>query len=528
MGVLVTRAFLDEVVNGVAFTGNPRNSQDRRYVITAQVGEESVVSPQPGVSVERDLLEVVNGEVVGIFRDRSSSLVGPGERVLSDNQLRELGAFMWHADRDLPVELEGHAREEILLDFEFKIEPDGALAVKQVRPFLLSSTAPEAPTFELEIPPGTTVCGVFSRERTGREPREEYEKKSTVRFVEGTLELPAGSSPFSANLFEEVRFGARQELAVPEGPGLFRVITIPAAGSQTTYRFNYEQRFTLPGGESFQITLFGLDFKGRRKVAIEKTLVLDEELLTFGLSMEGALPGEPVVSYSSCSYDLLPLWEVEAEIEGGSFLRLQERFLPSENDVSTGPASVVRGEVVLEGARRTVTDYWRLVYAARRHNRNVRYWVVLDPPLEIPSVSNPIHVVELTAAEPIDGTEAKVSYLGEDFEVLAELRLVSARKERVEEPPEAEFRRGDVNADGTIDVTDAIGLLEYFFLGAHAPECSKAADADDNGRLNLGDAVSILLHLFGGAASLPEPFGDCGGDPSPDDLPCESFGGCEL
>ena len=44
---------------------------------------------------------------------------------------------------------------------------------------------------ELEIPPGTMVSGVFSKERVGREPREEYEAKSTVRFVPGTLGLPA-------------------------------------------------------------------------------------------------------------------------------------------------------------------------------------------------------------------------------------------------------------------------------------------------------------------------------------------------
>ena len=58
MGIAVTRAFLDEVANGVAFTGSPRDVDDKRYVITAQVGEGSVVSPPAGTTVERTLLEV--------------------------------------------------------------------------------------------------------------------------------------------------------------------------------------------------------------------------------------------------------------------------------------------------------------------------------------------------------------------------------------------------------------------------------------------------------------------------------------
>ena len=70
MGILVNRAFLDETANGVAFTGNPQNSRDRRYVITVQRGEESVVSPEPGVTAERDLLEVVDGQVLEIVRER--------------------------------------------------------------------------------------------------------------------------------------------------------------------------------------------------------------------------------------------------------------------------------------------------------------------------------------------------------------------------------------------------------------------------------------------------------------------------
>ena len=66
MGVLVTRTFDAEQVNGVAFTGNPPNSSDRRFTVVAQFGEISVVSPPRGVVGEKSLLEVVDGELVGM------------------------------------------------------------------------------------------------------------------------------------------------------------------------------------------------------------------------------------------------------------------------------------------------------------------------------------------------------------------------------------------------------------------------------------------------------------------------------
>jgi len=40
---------------------------------------------------------------------------------------------------------------------------------------------------------------------------------------------------------------------------------------------------------------------------------------------------------------------------------------------------------------------------------------------------------------------------------------------------------GDVNADGQLDVGDAIALLNYLFLGHEAPECP-FPDCDATGR----------------------------------------------
>ena len=86
------------------------------------------------------------------------------------------------------------------------------------------------------------------------------------------------------------------------------------------------------------------------------------------------------------------------------------------------------------------------------------------------------------------------------------------------------FVRGDVNADGGIDIADAIAVLDLLFANGSLP-CHKAADANDDGGLDVADAVAVLFHLFGGGESLPPP-ADCGQDPTEDSLTCESYPRC--
>jgi len=98
----------------------------------------------------------------------------------------------------------------------------------------------------------------------------------------------------------------------------------------------------------------------------------------------------------------------------------------------------------------------------------------------------------------------------------------------VPEPIGTPFHRGDGDNNGKLELTDAVKVLGYLFLGASAPDCFDAADSDDNGRLELTDAVRILGYLFLGAPP-PAPPGppdtlDCGVDPTTDDaLDCGAY-----
>ncbi len=535
MGILVNRAFLDEAVNGVAFTGSPRNTADKRYVITAQVGEASVVSPEPGTTVERNLLEIESGQVARIIRERSSSLVAPGETVMTDDQLRELGALMAHVDANLPLDLEGHDREEVLLDFEFKIESDGSLAVKQVRPFLVPSTVPQSPTFELAIEEGTSACAVFSGERLGRGPRVEYELKSVAQFKPGILELPTGSDSFSGELFDEVRFGPEQLLADPLDDGLFRVRRLGATGSDVTYRFDFEQSFVLPNGDSLKLEIFDVNFKSRGGVPLQRQRALDEEYLTSELSMIGSLNDVPVASYSSCRYELLPLFAMDIGLDDGSVIHLEERFLEAESLTETGPASLTRARVELEGEVRTETDYWRLAYSARRHNVEVKYWVVLEPMLVLPSLEKPVRVIEIGVPDrefeggpPPVVKEASVLYLDESFDVIGTPSVTSFERGEIDPRGDVAFRRGDANADAQLDVADPLSILGFLFRRGTEPSCVKAADANDDGKITVTDAVTILLRLFAGGSPLPQPAENCDFDVTADTLTCQAFLPCDA
>jgi hypothetical protein len=77
------------------------------------------------------------------------------------------------------------------------------------------------------------------------------------------------------------------------------------------------------------------------------------------------------------------------------------------------------------------------------------------------------------------------------------------------------FIRGEVNGDGRVDISDAVAILGYLFLGGGTPGCLAAADADDSETIEITDAVYLLGALFLGSAPVPQPYPDCGADPSP-------------
>jgi len=84
------------------------------------------------------------------------------------------------------------------------------------------------------------------------------------------------------------------------------------------------------------------------------------------------------------------------------------------------------------------------------------------------------------------------------------------------------FVRGDANADGSVNVTDAVHFLSHLYPPDFV--CEDAADFNDDGQLNTSDAAYFLQHFT--PPSFPEPNDTCGFDPTEDQLTCNSFPPC--
>jgi len=92
-------------------------------------------------------------------------------------------------------------------------------------------------------------------------------------------------------------------------------------------------------------------------------------------------------------------------------------------------------------------------------------------------------------------------------------------------PDEPSFRRGEFNQDGTLDLTDMVATLHHLFMGIPG-KCEKAGDTNDDGILDVTDVIYLGSHLFRGGDAVPEPYSQCGTDPTQDGLTCQEFAPC--
>ncbi len=106
---------------------------------------------------------------------------------------------------------------------------------------------------------------------------------------------------------------------------------------------------------------------------------------------------------------------------------------------------------------------------------------------------------------------ADSSDLSFDLELLGERSL---------EPPAPGFIRGDANGDKRVDLSDAVQVLLVLFAAAPT-DCQDSIDADDGGATDIGDAIYILSYLFAKGPAPKAPFPTAGEDTTADTLTCE-------
>jgi hypothetical protein len=94
---------------------------------------------------------------------------------------------------------------------------------------------------------------------------------------------------------------------------------------------------------------------------------------------------------------------------------------------------------------------------------------------------------------------------------------------------DCQFRRGDANSSGFVDVSDPSFISSYLFNGGPQPTCIETADANDDGEVNVSDPTYLASWLFNGGPSPPPPGPfNCGTDPvtSPNNRGCAAYAPC--
>ena len=88
---------------------------------------------------------------------------------------------------------------------------------------------------------------------------------------------------------------------------------------------------------------------------------------------------------------------------------------------------------------------------------------------------------------------------------------------------------GTSKRDYAVVKYDAEGIftLSYLFAEGSPPSCLDAADANDDGGIDMPDGIFILQNLFASGPAIPPPYPGCGIDPTVDELGCSRFAPCE-
>ena len=95
-----------------------------------------------------------------------------------------------------------------------------------------------------------------------------------------------------------------------------------------------------------------------------------------------------------------------------------------------------------------------------------------------------------------------------DYEIKIEDVYITTASYETLNPAEAtsdltvtDIMQGDVNNDGIINVTDAIGVVNYILKNTPATFVEGAADVNQDGIINITDAIGIVNMIFGNGAS---------------------------
>lgn len=139
MGVLVHRSFPDEKANGVLVTKNMYRDKYDGVTVNVQLGEESVVKPESGVTCDEFYCHNFNGFGSFVVDYRSTSSLNNGKPILTETEIKKLFNISPTLERRLNQLWQKRKMSKAYypLDIEFKyLGDDKKLYIKQARAYM--------------------------------------------------------------------------------------------------------------------------------------------------------------------------------------------------------------------------------------------------------------------------------------------------------------------------------------------------------------------------------------------------------
>ncbi len=141
MGILVHRSFQHEKVNGVAITKNIYRNISNGFLVNAQLGDESVVRPKPGVTCDQFICFPAKSNI--IYKNKividilTYSSLNDNQLVMSEKEIQNLANQLEVIKKHFTGnDINTLAYLNIGYDVEFKLDGKSRqLYIKQVRPY---------------------------------------------------------------------------------------------------------------------------------------------------------------------------------------------------------------------------------------------------------------------------------------------------------------------------------------------------------------------------------------------------------
>lgn len=135
MGVLCHLNFSDELANGVGVTLDPINQLSNAFYLNTQVGEDLVTNPD-ALSIPEEILMDAQSNMGSFFRViRYSNLKDDDELIMERQDLAELQRYMRVIHDEFKILYEAEEDDDFAMEIEYKITDQGALSIKQARPW---------------------------------------------------------------------------------------------------------------------------------------------------------------------------------------------------------------------------------------------------------------------------------------------------------------------------------------------------------------------------------------------------------